>query len=610
MLRIVIEDGEGAQHAVPLIRDEITIGRKDGNTIRLTERNVSRNHARLVKTGEEKSPTILVEDLDSYNGIKLNGERISGQCTMRPTDLLQIGDYFLELQTEKQRKRAASIPAAEPDDAAAEPLANDALDEANTGRLVVVSSNLAGAEYQLQRREVIIGRTAAENDLVLNHRSISRHHAKFIFRDGAFTILDLGSANGVKVNGEAFGTTTLVSGDILELGHVKLRYCAPGDEYVFTQKDIEDVDISGGPSVAQLVLIALVLVAVGAGAFFLVDRLARDGNVSSSETTVVEPTGTPVVPAKSVPPVTLDIGKLLTEGQGYLAKRHWNEAQGVFNRILQTAAEHPGALAGRKTAADELRNQQIFQELGGHVAEKRWEEALWRFGEMNTASVYYVDAAKLNVKAQQGKADGKLVLARKHLSENNLDAARAVHGDLVGLGYASTQAQALETEINKIVALTQVADAAQAAQAADAAQVVVPAPRVPARRPARPAPTPKVVEQPVKPVVDVPPIKEKKVEPPVKRPKRPAKRRQSYNALCDAALGKILEGDSAAGHRLYKKAIRLNPKRVEAYKKLCASLTNNGSKDALRYCQEWARRETNPIRRDKAKRAVERIKGQ
>ena len=47
MFKLVIQDDEGKTTVVPLIRDEITIGRKEGNTIRLTERNVSRRHARI-----------------------------------------------------------------------------------------------------------------------------------------------------------------------------------------------------------------------------------------------------------------------------------------------------------------------------------------------------------------------------------------------------------------------------------------------------------------------------------------------------------------------------------------------------------------------------------
>src|SRR6185503_15470220 len=49
VLKLIIEDDEGRKTVVPFVRDEITIGRQEGNTIRLTERNVSRRHARLVK---------------------------------------------------------------------------------------------------------------------------------------------------------------------------------------------------------------------------------------------------------------------------------------------------------------------------------------------------------------------------------------------------------------------------------------------------------------------------------------------------------------------------------------------------------------------------------
>src|SRR3974390_2444749 len=47
MWKLVIEDDEGKRTVVPLTRDQYSIGRKEGNTIRLTERNVSREHARI-----------------------------------------------------------------------------------------------------------------------------------------------------------------------------------------------------------------------------------------------------------------------------------------------------------------------------------------------------------------------------------------------------------------------------------------------------------------------------------------------------------------------------------------------------------------------------------
>src|SRR3982751_4005822 len=97
MYKLIIEDDEGKTTVVPLIRDEITIGRKEGNTIRLTERNVSRRHAKLVKS----NGTVFIEDLTSYNGIKVNGDRIAGRAPVNEGDRIQIGDYQLALKLDK-----------------------------------------------------------------------------------------------------------------------------------------------------------------------------------------------------------------------------------------------------------------------------------------------------------------------------------------------------------------------------------------------------------------------------------------------------------------------------------------------------------------------------
>ena len=45
------------------------------------------------------------------------------------------------------------------------------------GKLVVISSNFAGKKLELNLPQMIIGRTE-DNNLVINHRSISRNHAR------------------------------------------------------------------------------------------------------------------------------------------------------------------------------------------------------------------------------------------------------------------------------------------------------------------------------------------------------------------------------------------------------------------------------------------------
>ena len=283
MLRLVIEDGEGTTHVVPLARDEITVGREEGNTIRLTERNVSRRHARFTIGQNTENDTVILEDLHSYNGIFVNGERIVGRCSLAADDSIQIGDYVLVLET-----KAEALPQATNDTVVTQirhiaPITDVHLAESEHARLVVVSSNLGGQVYPLSRREIMLGRNQADgNDLTVNHRSISRNHAKIIWRDGRFTVIDLGSANGVIVNGQAQTTCTLVNGDIIEMGHVKLRFCAPGDPYMFTTADIDDVILPAGSQALRYLMYAIIaagMVLLG----YVLSEVTRDNQSASSQ---------------------------------------------------------------------------------------------------------------------------------------------------------------------------------------------------------------------------------------------------------------------------------------------------------------------------------------
>src|SRR4051812_26819992 len=93
MWKLTIEDDEGKQTALPLAHEEYGLGRGESNTIRLTDRNISRTHAILKKTG----PAWFLKDLQSYNGTFVNNVRVVGEQGLNTGDLIQIGDYRLEL---------------------------------------------------------------------------------------------------------------------------------------------------------------------------------------------------------------------------------------------------------------------------------------------------------------------------------------------------------------------------------------------------------------------------------------------------------------------------------------------------------------------------------
>ena len=65
--------------------------------------------------------------------------------------------------------------------------------------------------------EIFVGRDR-RCDLVLSHPSVSRSHARLIFRDGHWVIQDLESTNGTEVNGVSVGRCELRPGDQVLLG--------------------------------------------------------------------------------------------------------------------------------------------------------------------------------------------------------------------------------------------------------------------------------------------------------------------------------------------------------------------------------------------------------
>ena len=89
MLKLHIKDDEGKTTVVPFETDAMTIGRNNENTIQLTERNVSRFHARVFR----EQGRLYIEDVSSAYGTKVNGVRIQDAVDLKTSDVIQIGDY-------------------------------------------------------------------------------------------------------------------------------------------------------------------------------------------------------------------------------------------------------------------------------------------------------------------------------------------------------------------------------------------------------------------------------------------------------------------------------------------------------------------------------------
>lgn len=77
--------------------------------------------------------------------------------------------------------------------------------------------------YPIDKDSVTIGR-ALENDICIRDLRISRHHARLIRSRKGLSIEDLGSLNGVQVNGERIKIRLLSDGDLISIEEHRLRF--------------------------------------------------------------------------------------------------------------------------------------------------------------------------------------------------------------------------------------------------------------------------------------------------------------------------------------------------------------------------------------------------
>ncbi|HSL42363.1 MAG TPA: alpha/beta fold hydrolase [Anaerolineales bacterium] len=86
-------------------------------------------------------------------------------------------------------------------------------------------------EFEISKPEITIGR-GQTNDIVIQDSRVSRSHARFEFdAAGGVTIVDLGSTNGIRVNGNRVDQAKIQPGDIIFIG---------GSQIIFEKKSEQD----------------------------------------------------------------------------------------------------------------------------------------------------------------------------------------------------------------------------------------------------------------------------------------------------------------------------------------------------------------------------------
>lgn len=107
------------------------------------------------------------------------------------------------------------------------PFPGEAL-EAGQGLVAVKRGPNAGSTFLIETDVTTVGRST-DRDIFLDDVTVSRKHAEILRAGSDFTIQDQGSLNGTYVNRERVDSSTLATGDEIQIGKFKLLFFRAGE---------------------------------------------------------------------------------------------------------------------------------------------------------------------------------------------------------------------------------------------------------------------------------------------------------------------------------------------------------------------------------------------
>ncbi|NUN15722.1 MAG: Flp pilus assembly complex ATPase component TadA [Myxococcales bacterium] len=107
MFTVSIREKGGDLQTRHFDKQEVSIGRIQGNDIVLPKGNISKRHARIVN----RDNGFVVVDLRSTNGTYVNGHKITSPMVVTENDKLYVGDYVLQVHLELPETVEAPPPA-------------------------------------------------------------------------------------------------------------------------------------------------------------------------------------------------------------------------------------------------------------------------------------------------------------------------------------------------------------------------------------------------------------------------------------------------------------------------------------------------------------------
>jgi pSer/pThr/pTyr-binding forkhead associated (FHA) protein len=231
MARLILMFNKQVVKEYPIMKDSITIGRNEDNTISVDNLAVSGYHARVDKAG----PDYIVTDLQSTNGTFVNDKKIVTHKLQHGDNVLIGKHVLLFVATEKEKEAPAEgkmdldqtmmLDTAKQKELLAKQkgAAMAAKATQKVGMVSFIDSSGLG-EFELAKKLTKVGK-ADTSEIKLGGLLMPPTAATISRRPSGYSISFMGGMTKLKVNGEVVKESVpLKEFDTIELGSYKFQF--------------------------------------------------------------------------------------------------------------------------------------------------------------------------------------------------------------------------------------------------------------------------------------------------------------------------------------------------------------------------------------------------
>jgi pSer/pThr/pTyr-binding forkhead associated (FHA) protein len=361
-----------------------------------------------------------VEDLGSSNGVIVDGQRVLNQRDLGTASQIKVGDFYLYVEYQRpDRGSQANV---------LQTLFIS--DDSDHHKLVRINDSFAGEEFSLSEIQNTIGRTD-DNFILLSDASISRHHAQILRKGDEYTLMDMGSSNGTRINGKTVDSPVdLKPGDRVHFGNVEFVF-VPGFVEV---NPAEYAKAAGGNLVVMISLGVLILVGV------VIGGLIALGFFSMKEEP--KPIGDDTVTQDTV---ESRFEAAMADGRSHMKQRDWDSAIESFDDALALNPMNGEAQSLKEQAELEQSAAEMFDRGEAAVADGRPRDAVAVFESVPEGTVAHDRATEGLLHARATVAYNLRNDATRLAKQDKKSSLKAAHDKIVeALEYDPADEESLE----------------------------------------------------------------------------------------------------------------------------------------------------------------------